>query len=810
MRISWNWLRSLIDIDITPQEAADVLTSTGLEVESVEPIEPVRGMLAGVVVGEVLEREKHPDADRLSVCKVDVGNGVPLNIVCGAPNVATGQKVLVATVGATLHPVSGEPITIKRSKIRGAESQGMICAEDELGLGESHAGILVLDPSAQVGAPAARHLGLTADFALEIGLTPNRADAMSHVGVARDLAAALNVRRGMNTEVVWPDVSAFKARTDHREVAVEVQATAPCPRYAGLTLAGIVVGPSPDWLQERLKSVGLKPINNVVDVTNFVQHELGQPLHAFDADQLEGRRIVVRMADEGEVFVTLDGKERKLSANDLVIADAEKPACIAGVFGGLQSGVSGTTTSIFLESACFDATAVRRTARRHGLNTDASFRFERGVDPEMTVFALKRATLLLQEIAHAQVASQVTDIVASPVRWNVVKLNLGRLVSLLGAPVDGAEVRRVLEALDCRITARDEAALTVEVPPYRVDVTREADLVEEVVRIIGFDRVPLPERLMMPPIIQEEVTLEGFQRQLSAHMAARGFREVMTPSLINGERTAKLDPDTAGGLIRLKNPLSAELDVMRPTMLFGLLQAAAHNVARQQKDLRLFELGRIYGTVDGKTVEQERMAFLLTGARVLDTWRKGTATLDVMDVAEEMELLLDRLGMRGHAAMPTGNPLLAQAARSESGRETLASWGVVRPEVARAFDVTQPVFYAEMDIIAVKSALVGRRTGFAPVPRFPAVRRDLSLLLDKAVTFADLERVARQSERKLLREVGLFDVYEGDTLPEGKKSYALSFILLDEEKTLTDDQVEKAMGRIRLNFEKELGVVLRT
>lgn len=810
MRISWNWLRSLIDLDLTPREAADILTSTGLEVESVEAIEPIKGMLAGVVVGEVLERAKHPDADRLSVCKVDVGNGEPLNIVCGAPNVAAGQKVLVAMVGTTLHPVSGEALTIKRSKIRGAESQGMICAEDELGLGGSHAGILVLDAAAKVGTPAAAQLGLVSDFALEIGLTPNRADAMSHIGVARDLAAALNVRKGADAKVVWPDVSTFKAGTDDRVVAVEVQAAAQCPRYAGLTLSNIRVGPSPDWLQDRLKSIGLKPINNVVDVTNFVQHELGQPMHAFDADKLAGRRIVVRMAKEGELFATLDEKELKLSANDLVIADAEKPACIAGVFGGLHSGVTTATTTVFLESACFDATTIRRTARRHGLNTDASFRFERGVDPERTVYALKRAALLLQEIMEARPASQVIDIASSPLRWNVVKLDPVHLVSLLGTPVDVSETCRVLEALDCRIVSRDDAALTVEVPPYRVDVTREADLVEEVVRIIGFDRVPLPERLMVPPIVREEITLEGFQRRVSAHMAARGFREVMTPSLINGERTAKLDPDVAQRLVRLKNPLSAELDVMRPSMLFGLLQAAAHNIARQQKDLRLFELGRVYGIVDGRTVEHERLAFLMTGASGLDTWRKGTAAADVMDTAEEVELLMARSGMRGYAPTPTDHPLLANGARSDAGRVTLATWGVVRPEVAKALDVAQPVLYAELDIVAVKNALASRHTGFTPVPRFPSVRRDLSLLLDKAVTFADLERVARQSERKLLREVGLFDVYEGDRLPEGKKSYALSFILLDEEKTLTDDLVEKAMGRIRANFERELGVVLRT
>jgi phenylalanyl-tRNA synthetase beta chain len=809
MRISWNWLRTLIDIDLTPQEAADMLTSTGLEVESVEPVEPVKDMLAGVVVGEVTARDKHPDADRLSLCQVDVGTGAPLNIVCGAPNVTAGQKVLVATVGTTLHPVSGEPLTIKKSKIRGAESHGMICAEDELGLGAAHAGILVLDASATVGMPAAQHLGLISDFALEIGLTPNRADAMSHIGTARDLAAAFNERRSGGASVKWPDVSAFKAGSGAETITVEVKSPEACPRYAGITMMNVRVAASPAWLQDRLKSIGLKPINNVVDVTNFVQHELGQPLHAFDSDKLTGRRIVVRMATEGEPFITLDGKERKLSQSDLVVADAEKPACIAGVFGGSQSGVTDATTSVFLESACFDATTIRRTARRHGLNTDASFRFERGVDPEITVFALKRAALLLQEVAGAEVVSPVIDFMARPIDRKKVAVSFARLNDLLGTPIGPPEVCRVLEALDCRIVSGDDAGIMVEVPPYRVDVTREADLIEEVVRIIGFDRVPLPERLMMPAVKREEVTLEGLQRQLAAHIAARGFHEVMTPSLVHGERTVRLKAASEGALVRLKNPLSMELDVMRPTMLFGLLQSAAHNIARQRRDLHLFEMGRIYHVTENGTVEQERMAFIITGHNAAESWRAKARPVGVVDAAAEIELLLARLGMKDGITAAAEHPLLRDAAERTSGKSRPAFWGSVAPEVLKAFDVNQPVFYGEVDVMTCKDLLTRRRTVFTAVPRFPSVRRDLSLLLDSAVTFAQLERTARQSERKLLREVGLFDVYEGDKLPEGKKSYALSFILQDEEKTLTDDQVEKAMGRIRQGIEQELGAQLR-
>ncbi len=809
MRISWNWLRTFIDTDLSPRGAADVLTSTGLEVESVEPLEPVKGMLAGVVVGHVVECAKHPDADRLSVCKVDIGSSEMLGIVCGAPNVAEGQKVLVATVGTTLHPASGEPLTIKRSKIRGVESNGMICAEDELGLGESHAGILVLDISAQVGTTAAQQLGLKSDFALEIGLTPNRADAMSHVGVARDLAAAMNVRSKKNIVIKWPDVSIFNVDDNARGITVEVRAIEACPRYAGLTLTGVKIGPSPAWLQDRLKSIGLKPINNVVDVTNYVQHELGQPLHAFDADKLAGGRIIVRMATEGEKFITLDGKERKLSAQDLVIADAEKPACLAGVFGGAHSGVTDATTSIFLESACFDAVSIRRTSRRHGLNTDASFRFERGVDPEMTVVALKRAALLLKEVAGARINSEIIDINPSPRKWVGVKLSFARANALIGTAIDPTEIVSVLTALDCRILAQTATHAEVEVPPYRVDVTREADLIEEIIRIIGFDRVPLPARLMMPAIQRDEVTIDGFQRQLAVHLGARGFHEVMTPSLVHGERTLDLNASSDTALVRLKNPLSTELDVMRPTMLFGLLQSAAHNIARQQKDLWLFEKGRVYRVANGRTVEEERTALLITGRRWRESWRTDDRKGELADVKEEVELLLDRIGIEGTAVQATEHPLLVSAIAVQRKDTSFAVIGAVRNEVLKAFDIAQPVFFAEIMDSVWFADLTKKKIAYAEVPKFPAVRRDLSLLLDRSVTFAQLEKLALQSERKLLRAVDLFDVYEGDKLPQGKKSYALSFTLQDVERTLTDEQVEKAMGRIRAAFEKEVGAELR-
>jgi phenylalanyl-tRNA synthetase beta chain len=808
MRISWNWLRTLIDTDLDPHAAAAVLTSTGLEVESVTPLEPVKGMLAGVVVGHVVECAKHPDADRLRLTRVDVGQVELLQIVCGAPNVAAGQKVLVATLGATLHPVGGEPLTIKRSKIRGVESQGMICAEDELGLGTSHDGIMVLPAEAVVGTSASDHLGLVRDFALEIGLTPNRADAMGHLGVARDLAAALNTRQGLQLEVRWPDVSAFGQDEQGAAIAVEVRSPAGAPRYAGLTLTHITVAPSPDWLQERLKSIGLKPVNNVVDVTNFVQHELGQPLHAFDADKLAGRRIVVRDAADGETFQTLDGIERKLVATDLVIADAEVPACLAGVFGGLLSGVTDGTTNVFLESACFDPSRIRRTARRHGLQTDASFRFERGVDPEITVYALKRAALLLREVAGARVISPITDIREREQDWCRVGLSLARTRALVGAPLTADEVEHALVALGCRIDDRTADGFVVGVPPYRVDVTREVDLIEELLRTIGFDRVPVPADLRIPAVPRTEDTVELLRQRLAAHLAARGFREVMTPSLVSAERSIAAGGATADGLVHVRNPLSTELDVLRPTMLFGLLQAAAHNIARRQGDLRLFERGSTYRVHDGATVQDECMALLLTGERLRERWRARPEQASLEDAKAELELLFERLGVSTDLEV-VDDVLTGRTVRFAVKGTVLASVGTVAPAVAARWDVRQPVHYAELMIGPITAAVELLRVVHADVPRFPAVRRDLSLLLDTAVRYADLERVARKAERKLLRQVDLFDVYEGDKLPAGKKSYALSFVLQDAERTLTDEQVDKAMGRIRSALEQEAGAELR-
>ena len=808
MRISWNWLRQYIDTDLTPQQAAVILTSTGLEVESVEPHEPVKGMLQGVVVGHVLECARHPDADRLSLTAVDIGQGEPLRIVCGAPNVAAGQKVLVATVGATLRMSDGGSLTIKKSRIRGQESNGMICAEDELGLGQSHEGILILHPSAVPGTPAAQQLGLVSDHVLEIGLTPNRTDAMGHAGVARDLIAAINYREGKQLELKLPDVSAYAQDDDARGTPVEVKDALACPRYCGVTLTHVRVAPSPKWLQDRLLAIGLKPINNVVDVTNYVQHELGQPLHAFDADRLAGQRILVRKAAQGEAFTTLDGKERKLDAEDLVIADAEKPACIAGVFGGLTSGVGDATATVFLESACFDPAHVRRTARRHGLNTDASFRFERGADPEITEYALRRAALLLKEVAGARIASAITDIDHGRRSKAEVKLRFADVEQLTGIAIAPDDIVRALELLDFHVMDRNAQGITVQVPGNRADVRRPADVIEEILRIHGFDRVPLPARLMAPPVLHEALTLESLRRDTGAHLAARGFREIMTPSLVSQQRSATSGVANEAQLVRLSNPLSTELDALRPTMLFGALLVMAHNVNRQQRDLRFFERGRVYAAQGEGARETETLSMAITGRRWNDNWRSDDRSSARADAQEEVEALLARLGLRGQWS-DAEHPLLDACAELHVQKRLIGVLGQVKLKELRSADLNQPVFCAELNEEALLDACRAATITYAEVPRFPSVRRDLSLLVPDAARFEELRRVATQAERKLLREVGLFDVYQGDKLPAGRKSYALSFILRDEEKTLTDEQVDKAMGRIRAALEKEAGAEVR-
>lgn len=811
MKISLDWLRTLFPTDKSPAEISALLTSSGLEVEGVEELESVPGGLQGVVLGTVLTRDKHPDADKLSVTTVDVGDGTIRNIVCGAPNVAAGQRVVVALEGATLHPVSGEPFKIKKSKIRGAASEGMLCAEDEIGLGQSHAGIMVLDTDLPNGTPAAQYFGLTSDHIIEIGLTPNRADAASHFGVARDLRALLR------QPVQLPDVSQFHApgEVPAGNISVEIEDPEGCPRYAGLLLEGVQVGPSPEWLQRRLRSIGLSPINNVVDVTNFVLHELGQPLHAFDADKIGGNGIRVRRAGAGEQLTTLDGTERSLKAEDLVIADASgKALALAGVFGGKDSGVTEGSTRVFLESAYFEPAVARKTAQNHQLKTDASFRFERGTDPHMVPFALKRAALLLQEVAGARVAAPVVDVYPKHVEHTLVRLNLPRVEKLIGHYIAPERIRQILTDLDILITEEGvtetgAAEWLVSVPPYRVDVTREADVVEEILRIYGYDHVPLrtfnaAAFLAKFPSPDPEL----LRRDVAQLLSGQGYSEIITNSLVNS-RYFETPEQPAAELVRVLNYNSADLDVMRPSLLHSGLEIIRYNVNRRQRDLKLYEFGRSYQRQeDGSYKEKPTLAIYLTGNVQAESWQQKDEKTAYHHLAGAVLQVLRSLGFTPSGQQPVQHPYLNGGLTLLLNNQPVVHLGSVSPKVLKQLDVTQPVWYAELDwqwlVRKYRGALTAQE-----LPKFPEVRRDLSLVVDQAVTFDQLRQIASKAERKLLREVNVFDVYQGENLGAGKKSYSLSFLLQDPTQTLTDQAIDQVMQKLMLQFEQQAGAVIR-
>ncbi|GAB3831541.1 phenylalanine--tRNA ligase subunit beta [Hymenobacter jeollabukensis] len=811
MKISLDWLRTLFPTDKTPAEISALLTSSGLEVEGLEELESVPGGLQGVVLGTVLTREKHPDADKLSVTTVDVGDDTIRNIVCGAPNVAAGQRVVVALEGATLHPSSGEPFKIKKSKIRGAASEGMLCAEDEIGLGASHAGILVLDTDLPNGTPAAEYFGLSSDHIIEIGLTPNRADAASHFGVARDLRALLR------QPVQLPDVSQFHAPTEvpAGNITVEIEDTEGCPRYAGLLLEGVQVGPSPEWLQRRLRSIGLAPINNVVDVTNFVLHELGQPLHAFDADQIGGNGIRVRRAGAGEKLTTLDGTDRTLKAEDLVIADASGTAlALAGVFGGKSSGVTEASTRVFLESAYFEPAVARKTAQNHQLKTDASFRFERGTDPHMVPLALKRAALLLQEVAGARVAAPVVDVYPRHIEHTAVRLLLPRVEKLIGHYIAPERIRQILTDLDILITEEGTtetgaAEWLVSVPPYRVDVTREADVVEEILRIYGYDHVPLrpfnaAAFLAKFPSPDPEV----LRRDVSQLLSGQGYSEILTNSLVNS-RYFETPEQPAADLVRVLNYNSADLDVMRPSLLHSGLEIIRYNVNRRQRDLKLYEFGRSYHRQDdGSYKEKPTLAIYLTGNVQAESWQQKDEKTAYHHLAGAVLQVLRSLGFTPSGQQPVQHAYLNGGLTLLLNNQPVVQLGSVSPKVLKQLDVTQPVWYAELDWQWLLRKYRGALTA-QELPKFPEVRRDLSLVVDQTVTFDQLRQIAGKAERKLLREVNVFDVYQGENLGAGKKSYSLSFLLQDPTQTLTDQAIDQVMQKLMAQFEQQAGAVIR-
>jgi phenylalanyl-tRNA synthetase beta chain len=803
MTISYNWLKEYIDIPETAEEIAGVLTSTGLEVESVEEHETIKGGLKGLFVGEVLTCAKHPNADKLSVTTVSVGDGRSLNIVCGAPNVAAGQKVIVAVPGTTIYPVSGDPLTLKATKIRGEQSEGMICAEDEIGVGHSHAGIIVLPSDAQVGTPAAKYYNVQSDYVLEIGLTPNRADAASHLGVARDIKAA------RKREMKWPDVSAFKVDNNDLPVTVEVENNKACPRYSGVTISGVTVSESPDWLKNRLLTIGLTPINNIVDITNFVLHETGQPLHAFDADKIKGGSVIVMTLPGGTKFKTLDGKERSLLSGDLMICDSEGGICIAGVFGGIDSGITGTSKNIFLESACFSPDYIRKTSMHHQLKTDASFRFERGTDPNITVYALKRAALLIRQVAGGSISSDIVDIYPSPIANRNIAVKYSHVTRLIGKAIPFEEITGILERLDIGVLDRTDEGFIASVPPYRVDVMQEADVVEEILRIYGFNNIELSEIAATDYLAEFPAKdPDKFKRTLGEMLAGNGYYEIWINSLTNVAYQQKHSLTFRGDAVEIMNKLSEEQGILRQTMLFTGLEVCAYNINRKQKDLKLFEFGKIYYKEGGEYREEERLALYVTGNREYENWQRKTENVSFYDVAQHVNQVLTKSGVTAVKQEVIHDQLFDYALRLMRGRDEIAKLGKVKTALLKDFGVKQEIFYAELNSsLLFQSA--NPKLVIQEIAKFPEVRRDLSLVIDKHIGFDEIRSLVLSTEKKLIRNIVAFDVYEGEKVASGKKAYALGFTLLDETKTLTDEEIDKTMQRLMNAFEQKLGALIR-
>ncbi len=807
MKISYNWLKQSIHIPESAEEIGQTLTGTGLEVESVEPFESVKGGLKGLVIGEVLTCGKHPNADKLSITTVDVGGGSPLQIVCGAANVAAGQKVVVATVGSTVHPTKGEPFVIKSAKIRGEQSEGMICAEDEIGLGESHAGILVLDTKIANGTLATEFFNVQSDYVFEIGLTPNRADAASHLGVARDIKAA------KKRELKLPSVDHFEIDNTSLTIPVTVENSEACPRYSGVTISGIKVDESPDWLKNRLKSIGLTPINNVVDITNFVLHETGQPLHAFDADQIEGKKIIVKTLPTGTKFLTLDQKERTLAGSDLMICDAnENGMCIAGVFGGIKSGVSGKTVNLFLESACFSSQYIRKTGMHHGLKTDASFRFERGTDPNNTIYALKRAALLIKELAGGAISSEIVDIYSSPVANRVIEVKDKNVNRLIGKMLPREEIFSILESLDISVSNKKEDRFTVSVPPYRVDVTQEADVVEEILRIYGFNNIELTEIVGTDYLAEfPDKDPNKFKKSVGEMLAGNGFYEILTNSLTNAAYHQKHQLTFAGEPVEILNKLSEEQGILRQTMLFTGLEVCSYNINRKQKDLKLFEFGKVYWKKDaaeGKYQEEERLAIYLTGNIESENWQNKTRNVSYYDLAQQVAHVIQRSTVENIKQESLVDPWFDYGMKIIKGSKEIGKLGKVKNALLKDFGIKQEIFYADLSTaLLFKSA--NPKFVVSEVSKFPEVRRDLSFVVDKKISFAEMKELVLATEKSLIKDIIAFDVYEGDKIPEGKKAYALGFTLLDGAKTLTDEEIDKTMTKLIVAFESKFEAVIR-
>lgn len=808
MKISYNWLKQFINTDLSTNEADALLTDLGLEVEGVTNFESVKGGLEGVVVGHVTECKKHPNADKLKLTKVNIGEGEELQIVCGAPNVAEGQKVPVATIGTTLYDEKGEAWKIKKGKIRGEASHGMICAEDELGLGESHDGIMVLAEDFQPGTPLKDIFEVEIDQVFEIGLTPNRADAMSHWGVARDLRAGL-IQLDKNTPLNTPAISNFHVEERSRKIAIEVKESKLAPRYAGITISGVSVKASPTWLQNRLKAIGLKPINNIVDATNYVLHELGQPLHAFDADKIRGNKIVVQTLKKGTKFITLDEVERELHEDDLMICDEEKPLCIAGVFGGLDSGVTQHTSSIFLESAYFDPVSVRKTAKRHGLNTDASFRFERGIDPNITEYALKRAVILIQEIAGGKVSSDIDDLYPKKIEDFQVFLSFKKINDLIGHEIDTNVIKNILSSLEIKVNNVTESGLGLTIPAYRVDVQREVDVIEEILRIYGYNNIPLNEKFNVSVSLTNKFDDHKIQQITAQQLVGKGFSEIMSNSLTTAKYTEFSNTISAENQVEMLNPLSQDLAVMRQSMLFSGLESIAYNLNRKNENLKFFEFGKTYHKYTEKYEEPKHLSLLVTGNKNLESWTNAIEKTNFFYFKGIVESILQRLGIKSTTIKTAKSSVFNEAITIFYNKKALVSFGTVQKSILKKFDIEQEVLFADFNWDEMLEASKTNQFTFEEIPKYPAVRRDFALLLNEHIRFNELEEIALKLGKKLLKKVDLFDVYLGKNLPEGKKSYAIKFIFQDENKTLTDKQVDKLMSKFQQQFEKQLGASLR-
>ena len=820
MNISYNWLKEYLDFDLQPEEVSAALTSIGLETGGVEEVQTIKGGLEGLVIGEVLTCVEHPNSDHLHITTVNVGGEEPLQIVCGAPNVAAGQKVVVAVNGTKLYD-GDEVFTIKRSKIRGVESNGMICAEDEIGIGTDHAGIIVLPADAVVGTPAKEYYNVKSDYVLEVDITPNRVDGTSHFGVARDLAAYLK-QNGKPTELKRPSIDAFKIDDETPAIEVIVENTEACPRYSGVTIKGVTVKESPEWLKNRLNIIGLRPINNVVDVTNYVLHEMGQPLHSFDAGKVTGDKVIVKTMPEGTKFVTLDGVERTLTDRDLMICNTEEAMCIGGVFGGLDSGVTEQTTDVFLESACFHPTWIRKTARRFGLNTDASFRFERGLDANNTIYVLKRAALLIQEVAGGKITGSIQDVYPNPVQPYTVELTYNKINSLIGKDIPVETVKSILASLEMEIVSETTEGLTIHVPVYRIDVQRDVDVIEDILRIYGYNNIEFSDSVKSN-LSYKTATDRSYDLQnlISEQLCGSGFNEIMNNSLTRSAYYDELTTYPVSHCVMLMNPLSADLNGMRQTLLFGGLESIEHNVKRKNGNIRFFEFGNCYDyNVEKKREdatlaefsEDYRLGLWVCGDRVENSWAHADEKATVYELKAYVENILIRLGVNLKKVVfgNLSNDMYSTGVSitTTSGRE-LGTFGIVNRKICKAMDIDFEVYYAELSWTLLMKETKKNKVTFSEISKFPAVKRDLALLLDKSVQFVEIEKIAEESERKLLKEVSLFDVYEGKNLPAGKKSYAVSFYLQDETKTLNDKQIDAIMQKIRKNLESKLGASLR-